>query len=280
MVSSGVIVSPSTRPHRHGAADSELPIGILDSGIGGLTIWQSIRRLLPEESFLYVADQANAPYGTRTLPEITDVVLAAARLLEQQGIKLLVVACNTASISTIVALRQAFPYLPVVGIVPAIKPAAALTKTGKIVVCATGATLRSGMYEELKEAFACALDVVDLACDDWVTMAETGRIDQTKLADDVEKIARVGADTVVLGCTHFPLLTPELESLFHVKQFTPRLLDSGAAVARQVKRILEAEDLASKTVSSSTSFCTTGPAATVPRLISDYLEEKITLRAL
>lgn len=218
------------------------PIGIFDSGVGGLTIAASIHRRLPAEDIVFLGDHANVPYGEKTLAELTEITERAVPTLIAEGAKVIVIACNTASVSIIPRLRTKYPDTPFVAVVPMIKPAAAQTQSGVIGVFATEFTLRSDFYAQLKADYATGITVVDLACPEWVRMIESGRIDQAVIQGKVSQALAQGADQLVLGCTHFPLLIGDLLPLVKGRA---ELLQSGPAIARQTERILIAnEDLA------------------------------------
>lgn len=215
------------------------PIGVFDSGIGGLTVARRIHELLPKENILFLADQANVPYGEKTPEQLAKITEAAIPTLIAEGAKVIVIACNTASVSSIEQLRAKYPDTPFVAVVPMIKPAAAQTATGTIAVFATEITLNSELYQDLKTKYARDVKVVDIACPEWVRMVEAGSFEQEKLQGPVSEALRLGADQLVLGCTHFPFLTEELTALIRGRA---KLLESGPAIARQVQRILREND--------------------------------------
>lgn len=215
------------------------PIGILDSGVGGLTVWKEIVSLLPQESTLYIGDSKNAPYGDRD-PE--DIYRHAKRLMQfllTKKVKLIVIACNVITTTCIERLRSEFKNIPIVGTVPVVKNAAELTKKKKIGILSTNGTAKSLYQKHLIEQFAAGVEVVNFGTKKLVPLVEKGEISGKK----VEKILRdillpfrtAGVDIVALGCTHFPFLREEMEKILTKKVL---LLDSGPAIARQVKRIL------------------------------------------
>lgn len=218
------------------------PIGIFDSGVGGLSVAREIRALLPSEPLLYLADTANCPYGGRSLDEIRDLSLAAGRELVARGAKLVVVACNTASGAALETLRETLP-VPVVGMEPAVKPAAAATRAGKVGVMATAATLRTERFERLTRNHAGEVHVVAQACPGLVEMVEAGELagDRVRatLHGLISPLREAGVDSVVLGCTHYPFLRDAIQEALgpHV-----HVIDSGEAVARQVERVMIESD--------------------------------------
>ncbi|VVE39615.1 glutamate racemase [Pandoraea soli] len=223
---------------------SNAPIGVFDSGLGGLSVLQAVRALLPQESLLYVADSRFAPYGERPDAFIEQRTLAIGRWLRERGAKALVVACNTATAHGVAALRADASW-PVVGVEPGIKPAAAVSKRGVIGVLATAATLRSARFADLLarhtaqgQRFLCQPG------HGLVERIEAGDVDSADvmalLERYVEPMVSQGADTLVLGCTHYPFLMPAIQRRFGT---TLSLIDTGAAIARQLQRRLESDAL-------------------------------------
>jgi glutamate racemase len=220
------------------------PIGVFDSGIGGLSILRALRAALPAEDFIYYADTANAPYGERGDAYVIDRTLAIAReLIEQRDVKLLVVACNTATAAAVAAVRAAWPQLPVVGVEPALKPAALASHTHRVGVLATRGTLESEKFRQLQASLSSQAEFVLQPCDGLASAIEH---------DDMPRIAAlceqyVGAlgtlgtqagamDTVVLGCTHY---TFAWDRIAHLTGPSVRILETGEPVARQTRRLLE-----------------------------------------
>jgi glutamate racemase len=224
---------------------NQRPIGVFDSGIGGLTIAKHIHAQLPQEDILFLADHANVPYGEKSLEELVEITEAAIPTLIAEGAKTVVIACNTASVSIVDRLRQRYPDTPFVAVVPMIKPAAQETATGVVAVFATEITLNSAVYGQLKRDHAAHIEVVDIPCPEWVHMIESGHIEAMVLQKRVSEALAAGADQLVLGCTHFPFVIDDLRPMVRGRA---ALLESGPAVARQVSRILtENEHLAEGT---------------------------------
>ncbi|AJP56520.1 glutamate racemase [Pandoraea vervacti] len=223
---------------------SNAPIGVFDSGLGGLSVLQAVRALLPHESLLYVADARYAPYGERPDAFLEQRSLAIGRWVREHGAKAFVVACNTATAHGVAALRADGSW-PVVGVEPGIKPAAAASRSGVIGVLATAATLRSARFADLLarhtaqgQRFLCQPGHGLVEC------IEAGDVDSSNVVALLDKyiapMVAQGADTLVLGCTHYPFLIPAIERQFGTAL---TLVDTGAAIARQLQRRLEADDL-------------------------------------
>ena len=217
------------------------PIGVFDSGVGGLSVLRHIRAALPGEDLLYVADSAHAPYGVKSAAFIESRALAIADFLVAQNAKALVVACNTATAAAIATLRQRFDLL-IVGMEPAVKPAAEATRSGVIGVLATSGTLESARFAELVQRFGSQARVVVQPCPGLVEQVEagdlSGPVTRALLSGYVTPLLVQGADTLVLGCTHYPFLQPLLRELAGDRAV---FIETGAAVARQLaRRLVEA----------------------------------------
>lgn len=219
------------------------PIGVFDSGVGGLTILTALQRTLPQEDFIYIGDTAHCPYGTRSEAEVIDLSLRACRFLIQRDVKLIVVACNTASQSALNILRATYS-VPFVGVVPAVKPAARITRSGRIGVIATNQAARAAYLQQLIDHFAEGIEVEAVGSPELVTLAERGEFDGPHVEEVVkhtlQPLLDKGVDVIVLGCTHFPALRPTIERLAGKRV---QVIDSGAAIARRTYSILESEDL-------------------------------------
>lgn len=220
------------------------PIGVFDSGLGGLSVVREIRDRLPHEPIIYAADSAYVPYGGRPLDEIRDRSVAIVGSLIEHGAKIVVVACNTASGAAIDHLRQTFD-LPIVGLEPAVKPAAASTDAGSIAVLATPATLRTDRFHRLVDRHAAGVKLVKIPCPGYVELVEAGELEGEHaievVAEPLAPAIQAGVDRVVLGCTHYPFLRHLIERVLGDQV---EILDSGAAVARQVERVLAQHHLA------------------------------------
>lgn len=215
-------------------------LGVFDSGLGGLTVVREIQALLPTLAITYLGDSCHAPYGSRSEDEIRQLSLAQAEFLLAQGCTALVIACNTATAAAAATLRTQLPSTPIIGMEPAVKPAAAATKTGIVGVLATVGTLQSARFAALLDRFAADITVLTRACPGWVEAVEAGALETPEtlalLRRDVEPLLAAGADTLVLGCTHFPALREPLQRLVGPNV---TLIDTGAAVARRVAELVK-----------------------------------------
>ncbi len=243
---------------RADAPRSDGAVGFFDSGLGGLCILDAFRALCPDESTVYIADSANCPYGNRPADEIVRLSRANTEELLSRGCKMVVVACNTATAAAIDTLRAEWPEIPFIGIEPAIKPAALESKTGIVGVLATAGTFGGRLYRETKAKFAKDVTVIATVADEFVEIVEKGfrgskvqelessRVQEFKagfLVPEVERTVRAkiepllkaGCDRIVLGCTHFPHLSPIIEKVCAGRAV---VIDPSDAVARQAKRVL------------------------------------------
>jgi len=216
-------------------------IGIFDSGVGGLSVLREIRAVLPHSDLLYVADRARAPYGTKTLAEVEAIASDVAGWLFGRGANCLVVACNTASAAALESLREAHPGHPIVGMEPAVKPAALATRTRKVAVLATAATFQGRLFESVVTRFADDVEVLTTACPEWVELVERGVVSgpeaEAAVIRVVTPVAEMGADVIVLACTHFSFLRPTIEKVSDLA-----VLDPAPAVAAQTARVAPIAD--------------------------------------
>jgi len=258
------------------------PIGIYDSGVGGLTVLRAVRELLPHEDLLYFADQAKVPYGNRPLEEVRALAEGVTRYLMERGAKLIVVACNTASAAALKHLRALYPDFPFVGMEPAVKPAAEQTLSGKVGVLATPSTFQGEMYASVVERFAKDVQVFQATCPGLVRQIEKGYLSTPKtrmiLEEALKPMLKEGADTLVMGCTHFPFVIPLIRE---IAGEDVRVIDPAPAVARQVKRVLEAGGLlrASDSV-GKTVFLTSAEAGKLEALLPKLLGMDSAVRRL
>ena len=222
-------------------SDTKSPIGIFDSGIGGLSVLRVIRLQMPEESVIYFGDQGHIPYGPRQMEQIRDFSEAITNFLLERNAKIIIVACNTASAAALKYLREKFPAVQFVGMEPAVKPAAEITQTGKVGVLATPATFQGALYASVVERFANGVELFQNTCNGLVQQIEQGNLtgDKTRkiLEDALYPMIEKNIDTVVLGCTHYPFVIPLIQEIVGEKA---RVIDPAPAVAKQVKRLLEA----------------------------------------
>ena len=225
-------------------------VGFFDSGIGGTCILEAFKALCPDESTVYIADTVHCPYGNRPLDEIRAISEQnVKRLISEYGVKMVVVACNTATAAAIDSLRLEYPEMPFVGIEPAIKPAALESKTGVVGVLATAGTFSGRLYRETKAKFAKDVTLIASVADEFVALAERiWRGQEEPLSPStleivhrrLEPLLAAGADRIVLGCTHFPLLKAPIEA---VARGRASIVDPASSVARQARRLLESRSL-------------------------------------
>ena len=216
----------------------ELPVAVFDSGLGGLSVLRALRRVLPQERFVFFGDSANAPYGSRPTEEIRSLTLTALENMDRTyGCKAIVVACNTATSAAIQALRQRYCDRPVIGIEPALKPAADRHPGEQILVMATETTLREAKFAHLMQTYAGRAQVVPLPCPGLVEFVERGELDSPALADYLQtRLAPYPAPAaLVLGCTHYPFVRPVLQRL----RPDTEILDGSDGTARETRRRLQ-----------------------------------------
>lgn len=227
------------------------PIGIFDSGVGGTSIWREIVQLLPTEKTVYLADSKNAPYGSKSQEEIQQLSIKNTEILLTRGCKIIVVACNTATTNAIDHLRKTYE-VPFIGIEPAIKPAALRTKTKKVGVLATKGTLSSSLFHSTSKIHAAGIEVFEQEGKGLVELIEAGKAEsaeaQALLEAYVSPMLEQGIDCLVLGCTHYPYLIP---ILLKILPENVQIIDSGFAVAKQTKMVLEKKGLLKVTADDS-----------------------------
>lgn len=260
---------------------SSQPIGVMDSGVGGISVLKHIHALLPHENLLYMADSKYAPYGNRTSEEITARCFAIADFLITQNVKALVVACNTATAAAIDAMRKKYT-LPIIGMEPAVKPAAEASKNGVVGVLATVGTLKSAQFAALLESYGRNVKVVTQACVGLVECVERGELDTPNTKALIRQycapLLTEGADTLVLGCTHYPFVKQAIGEIVGDKI---TLIDTGAAVAKQLKRQLDEKKLLSANhQSAAVQFWTNSDAANAKQVISQLWGQSATVIVL
>lgn len=251
------------------------PIGVFDSGVGGLSVLRAIRALLPAEPVLFFADQGHVPYGPRPLEEVRAFSEEITRFLVGGEAKLIVVACNAASAAALHHLRQTFPGTRFVGMEPAVKPAAESTHTGAVGVLATPATFQGALYASVVERFASGVTLYQDTCPGLVQQIERGELDTPATRAILEKALRPmldrGIDTVVLGCTHYPFIIPLIQMITGPGV---RVIDPAPAVARQIGRLLDTSgERAAGSGSGALHFFTSGPSAQFESLLPRLLGE-------
>lgn len=248
-------------------------IGIMDSGSGGLSVLKEILRLLPADKFLYFSDNANCPYGEKS----SEFILGRCREIVgdflARGVDAIVLACNTATAAAIAELRKEWPSVPFIGMEPAVKPAALGTRSGVIGVLATAGTLHASKYLDTRDTYAGDVKVVERVGRGFVELVESLQLDgplaEATVRESLEPLLRAGADTVVLGCTHYPFLLPVLE---RVAGPGVRFIDPAPAAARQLVRLLDAHSIPHSApgdpLAPDITIKSSGPSDTARRLLS------------
>ncbi len=256
-------------------------IGIFDSGVGGLSVWREIIRLMPDEATLYLADQAHVPYGCRTLEEVREFAVEITRFLLAQGAKVIVIASNTTSAAALYHLRNLFPDVPFVGMEPAIKPAIERTRTRVVGVIATPVTFQGELFAKLVKRYTNDVWVLSQPCPGLVDAVEAGALDTAEtmelLKEYLAPMMDADVDQLVLGCTHYPFLRPLIEQLMGP---CTAVIDPAPSIARQVVRILTGlepnsdpppESKPNQNFEPHHLFYTTGDAACFAELIERLL---------
>jgi glutamate racemase len=252
------------------------PIGIFDSGVGGLSVWRAIRKSLPQESMTFLADSGHVPYGEKSTPELQDLTERITRFLLNKDSKIIVAACNTATVHAISHLRETFPDVPFVGVVPVVKTLSSRTRTGTIAVLSTPATSQSPYLAGLIQEFAPDKRVVNVGCDGLEDLVESGNVGSRAttalLERHLEPVRNSDADVVGLGCTHYPFLRHRIKSMLGPGI---TLYDPSRPVARRVRQVLAERDELSAASEPRFEFYTTGNAETVRRVASRLLRRNI-----
>lgn len=256
-----------TRKNKHQGA-----IGIFDSGVGGLSVLREIRDQFPREDLIYIADQIHVPYGTRSRQQVLEYSEGIIRFLIREGVKIIVLACNTASAVALADLRKKYPDLPFVGMEPAVKPAAEETSTGVVGVLATPATFQGDLYASTVEKFARGVKVLQNTCPGLVDQIESGKIDHPRTREILQKaldpMLKQNVDKVVMGCTHYPFVIPIIKEIVGDQV---RVIDPAPAVARQTGRLLESYSLEANGENGSVVFHSTGDPVKLAENISDLI---------
>jgi glutamate racemase len=257
-----------------------LPIGIFDSGVGGLSVLRAVREQLPNESIIYFGDQGHVPYGSRSMKQIQDFSEGITNFLLEQNAKIIVVACNTASAAALKYLRAKFPAVQFVGMEPAVKPAAEYTQTGKVGVLATPATFQGALYASVVERFANGVELLQSTCPGLVQEIEMGNLDglaaRRILQDALLPMLEKNIDTVVLGCTHYPFVIPLIQQIVGENV---RVIDPAPSVARQAGRLLEVGARRNRSKSKgSVMFYTSGDPGSLKSMLPMLLGESGEVR--
>lgn len=251
----------------------EAPIGVYDSGVGGLSVLRAIHKQLPNEATLYFADQAKVPYGERPLEEVRQLAEGATRMMMNQGAKLIVIACNTASAAALKHLRIQYPEFPFVGMEPAVKPAAEQTLTGKVGVLATPAAFQGELYASVVERFAKDVQIYQATCPGLVKQIERGYLNtfltRSILQQAIQPMLAEGVDTLVMGCTHFPFVIPLIQQ---IAGESVRIIDPAPAIARQTERVLMQQYLLrASSAEPAHYYLTSGDPTRFSRLLEQLL---------
>jgi len=256
------------------------PIGVFDSGVGGLSVLKELVKLMPKERYVFVADQINVPYGEKTKKELEKEALKICSFLVAKKSKIIVVACNTATCNVIDFLR-ANVKVPLVGTVPAIKPAIAISKSGVIGILSTPSTSKSKGLKKLIKTYADNTKVVNIGCSNLENATETGELNSSEVTRLLIKytrpIKKSGADVVVLGCTHYPFLKPQIKKILNNKGV--KLIDSGKAIAQHTKKILQQTGSLGNH-DGKKDFYTTGNSAHFSRVASSLLKRRVRAKHL
>lgn len=211
-------------------------VGVFDSGVGGKSVVKAIKKELPKVEVVYVDDSQNVPYGSKTPQELLSLVIPKLHELETQGCKVIVMACNTVTTTIIKQVREQIK-TPIVAVEPMVKPAAAITKSNVIAVCATPATLNSPRYQELLEQHAKHLTVLEPDCSDWSYMIENNLTNNQSIERRIEEVCLEGADVIVLGCTHYHWIEEEIKEI--ADKYDAQVIQPEQALVAQLKRVLE-----------------------------------------
>ena len=251
--------------------NNKAPIGIFDSGVGGTSIWKEIHKQLPHEATVYLADSANAPYGNKTKEEIISLCIKNTEHLISLGCKIIIIACNTATTNAITYLRNHYQ-IPFIGIEPAIKPAALMSKTNSIGILATKGTLSSKLFHETSKALALDITITEVVGEGLVPLIENGDMSMAQttnlLKKYVEPMLAANIDCLVLGCSHYPYLIEQLKKLL---PSNIQIIDSGQAVAKQTQLVLGSKNLLSEErIKPKLEFYTNSKATTLKLLLTQY----------
>lgn len=257
-----------------------MTIGVFDSGVGGLSVLRHIRQTLPDEPLIYVADSGHVPYGDKSSSYIEARAIALTQFLIEQGADAIVIACNTATAAAAATLRSRFD-LPLIGMEPAVKPAVAATQSGVVGILATVGTLESARFAALLERYAGDVKIITQGCPGLVELVERGDLTGPETRNLVERytlpLLAQGADTLILGCTHYPFLAPLIKEVAGSKI---ALIDTGTAVARQLQRRLLTELPEHTSGDASVQFWSSGDAQQADHVISVLWGAAVTVQYL
>ncbi|MDD2707475.1 MAG: glutamate racemase [Verrucomicrobiae bacterium] len=256
-------------------------VGIFDSGVGGLSVLKAIRLRLPQTPLVYVADQAHVPYGPRPVEDVRALACGIVRFLKRQGAGIIVVACNTASAAALHELRRLYPRLVFVGMEPAVKPAAIHTRSGVVGVLATQGTLRGKLYASVVERFAHGRRVMEDPCAGLVAEIEKGHLNGDRTRDILQRalapMLASGADTIVLGCTHYPFVLPLIRE---IAGEGVQVIDPAPAIARRVAHLLAHHQAVKSAGVGALTLLTTGKPGLFQRMAGRFLESEVSCGTL
>lgn len=212
-----------------------MKIGVFDSGVGGKSVAEAIKKAMPDVEVVFRDDREHLPYGTKSIEEIRGYVVPTLEELVSQGCQVIVIACNTVTTNLIEELR-ALIGVPLVGMEPMVKPAAGMTNSGIIAVCATPATLSSKRYQWLKDTYAKGVKVLEPDCSDWAMLIEENNMNEKIIRQDIETVCRQGADVIVLGCTHYHWIREDIQKI--ADGFQAQVIQPEQPVIEQLKRVI------------------------------------------
>ena len=251
-------------------------IGIFDSGVGGLSVFREIKKILPDENYIYYSDSANCPYGGKPQEFIIQRASEITDLLLSKGAQIIVVACNTATAIAVKSLRESYPQVKFIGMEPVIKPAAQMTESRVIGVLATAGTLSSDKYLRHKEKYASEIKIAEHVGEGFVELVEkgmtTGELAEETVLKSLQPLLDAGADTIVLGCTHYPFLSETIRNV--AEQTVPgqikEIIDPAPAIARHLKEVMEEEGLfpTCTTTSGQTTLLSSGDTTVLQEFFS------------
>lgn len=252
------------------------PIGVFDSGVGGLSILKELEKILPNEDFVFVADQKNLPYGEKNKKELLSLTKKVTNfLVENHNIKMLVIACNTATTYTVDDLRKEYSF-PIVRTVPAIKPASEKSKSKVVSIISTSATSKSPVLKKLIKDFAKGVKVINIGCKGLVSLVENGEVEGEQTEKTLLKyllpLKDSGADYLVLGCTHYPFLSSAIKKILGSKI---KLIDSGEAIGRQAKFLIKQNKISNIKHKRKTLYFTTGNKEAFSVVASGLMQKKV-----
>lgn len=257
------------------------PIGVFDSGVGGLSVWRELVRALPDESTVYFADQAHVPYGPRAAGEVRQFAQGITRWLRRQNCKAIVVACNAASAAALHHLREVFPETPFIGMEPAVKPAARQTLSNVVGVLATPGTFQGQLFAQTAARYAAQVRLINQGCPGLVERIERGDGDTAEteqlLRSWLEPMLAQGADTLVLACTHYPFVLPAIQRIIGSRM---RVIDPAPAVARQLQQVLGQRGVLAGAGRAEHRFYTSAAPATLDAALKRLLDIEAASRPL